>query len=147
MKKVTKSKKFSLDEDLEELMDEAAQVEGTASKVEVKDTEAKDKEPIVYEILEDDNDIKASLKEYINQSGLTLQDMYDKIGQTNGYNMFYRLKEKGQLGLKSINKWCDILGVVPYLAFRAQTEEERDEAEKAFKIEKEQSIKNKNKRK
>jgi hypothetical protein len=114
---------IKLDDELDSLFDEASEVCGT-SETSDKKTVAKTNETITFVINENDDEFKASLKNLINNSGITTQDIYDIKSQNNGYNMIYSLRKKGQLGIDRIKAWCNILHKKPVLTFVDMTEEE-----------------------
>lgn len=131
-----KVKKFALDEDLKELFDEASEVDGNASKEKKTNSSAKSDEVIYFEIINEDDELTAAAKNLINESNITLQQVYDKKGQRDGYNMKYSVAARQQLGWKRVIEWCNILHKVPEISFRDMTEEEIELVEKKFKEEK-----------
>ena len=115
--------KFKLDEDLAQLIDEASEVSGNSETSEKKTT-AKETVVINIPITENDDDISIALKNLINNSGITNQELYDIKGQRNAYNMIYSFRNKGQLGIDRIKEWAKILHVKPVLTFVDMTDEE-----------------------
>ena len=141
--KKNKKPTFKLDDDLLQLMDDASEVSGT-SEISDKHTIAKEEAVIEFEITEDDDEIKISLKTLINNANITNQQIYDIKGQRNGYNMIYSLDKKGQLGIDRIKAWAKILHKKPVLIFVDMSEEEAKIADKELAAEKlENSKKNK----
>jgi len=115
--------KFKLDEDLAQLMDDASEVSGNSETSEKKTT-AKETVVINIPITDTDDDISISLKNLINSSGITNQELYDIKGQRNAYNMVYSFRTKGQLGIDRIKEWAKILHKKPVLTFVDMTDEE-----------------------
>lgn len=115
--------KFKLDEDLAQLMNDASEVSGNSETSEKKTT-AKETVVINIPITENDDDVSIALKNLINNSGITNQELYDIKGQRNAYNMIYSFKNKGQLGIDRIKEWAKILHCKPVLTFVEMTDEE-----------------------
>lgn len=134
-KKLKKPFKFETDDELDSLMDEASSVKGTSDKEPANLTVAKNNSPIHFEITEQDDELTIATKNIINESGITLQDIYDKRGQRNGYNMKYSVQKKGQLGWDRVKTWCKLLHLVPIIQFRKMTPAEIELAEKEFEKE------------
>lgn len=132
MKKI---KKFSMD-GLEDLFDEASEVDGNASKEKQTESSALDDDYIHFEINEDDDILTTAAKGLINESKIKLQTVYDKKGRLDGYNMKYSIFAREQLGWKRVMDWCRILHKVPEISFRDMTEEEIAIAEEELLIEK-----------
>jgi hypothetical protein len=140
---MNKKVKISLDDDLAELFDEAKDVMGNSEKNEHLST-AKNNDVIEFEIKSTDDELVSALKNLINISKLTMQEIYDIKTQRNGYNMVYSLrKEKSQLGIERIKAWCDILHKKPVLTFIDMTDEEIKEVDEKLKQERKNMTKKK----
>jgi len=142
-----KNKSILNDDYLNDLFDEASQVDGSSEKQD-NVTKAKSSEPLNFEIRETDDLFRVRLKEMINNCQITLQDLYNIKTQNDGYNMKYSLDKKGQLGLDRIMLWCKVLHKVPDLVFRDMTEDEAKQADEELKKELEEKLnKDSNKKK
>ena len=62
-----------------------------------------------FEINDDDNEFVAFIKEEINNSDLTKEELYKIYDRSEAYNMIYTLKQ-GVLSLTRMKKWLDALG-------------------------------------
>lgn len=113
---------------LNDLFNEASEVSGTTD-TSIERTVAKTNGAIELEIKEDDSSIAIALKELINNSGLTIQDIYDKKTHSDGYNMIYSLRDKNQLGIERLYEWCAMLGKKPVITFVDMTANEKKEYE------------------
>jgi hypothetical protein len=65
---------------------------------------------INYAIKDEDEDFVKILKEVINESNVTLEDLYDFYDERTGYNMYYGLLKRTSVTEVSIGKWCEFLG-------------------------------------
>lgn len=109
---------------LDELMDEATNISGASDGVSLKRTIPKNNSVINFEINEEDNEIAVALKNLINDSEITVQEIYDIKGQRDGYNMIYSIKRRQQLGLDRLLEWCKVLNKKPVINFVDMTDEE-----------------------
>lgn len=135
--------KFKLDDDLTELMNEASHVQNKKKSIKKK-SNAKEMLRIHFDINEKDDEFTYALKNLINESGITNQDLYDIKGQRNAYNMIYSFMKKGQLGIDRIKAWGKVLHKKPVLTFVDMTEEEAKEADKELQSERKRFEEKKN---
>ena len=70
---------------------------------------AKITEPLFYPIKDSDSEIVILLKTYINESKISLQDIYDLLGPSQGYNLHYGLLSRSEIRLNSLQNWAKIL--------------------------------------
>ena len=60
-----------------------------------------------FEINEEDDIMVRLIKERINDSFITMNDVYEKY-ENEGYNLYYGLLRRNTITLKSLEKWCNI---------------------------------------
>lgn len=60
-----------------------------------------------FEINENDDIMVKLIKERINDSLITMNDVYEKY-ENEGYNLYYGLLNRNTITLKSLEKWCNI---------------------------------------
>lgn len=116
-KKGKRNKSSTSNDDLFANLDKAkkANVKGIARK---KASKIKENDEIInLEIKEDDWYFVQKMKQLINSQKISLKRIYEFYGQKKGYNMFYSLKEKGELGIPRFMQWCIVLGVFPKITF------------------------------
>lgn len=64
---------------------------------------------LYYDINESDNELSRFVKNLINESEVTNQQVYDYFGRELGYNMIYSLYKKS-IAWNRVKNWCDFLG-------------------------------------
>lgn len=76
-------------------------------------------QPLQFTINKEDDPMVRVIKERINSSTFTMEDIYNAVeNETTGYNLFYGLLIRPNMNWKSFITWCDILGVEPILTIR-----------------------------
>jgi hypothetical protein len=69
-----------------------------------------DRNDVIHIPIEEDDDVMVSIiKEKINESGITMDEVYNKKGNQKGYNMYYGLLGRHTISIKSVEDWCDVL--------------------------------------
>jgi hypothetical protein len=65
---------------------------------------------IQYEINENDNELVRIIKENINSSKISLQDLYERVGnQSKAYNLFYGLSNRQTITYEKFCQWMKLL--------------------------------------
>jgi ribosomal protein S25 len=82
------------------------------------DTRNKKDDKIKIAIEDDDEVFVRVLKEVINSSNITLNDIYEYFGNQQGYNLFYGLNTRSAISEQSLAKWCEFLGCEYMLVIR-----------------------------
>ena len=62
-----------------------------------------------FDIEDNDNEFLAFIKEEINKSGITKEELYEIYDRSEAYNMIYTLKQ-GVLSITRLKKWLYALG-------------------------------------
>jgi len=63
-----------------------------------------------YSINEDDSKIVKMIKEIVNSSNLSMEDIYDKIkDKSKAYNLIYGLRTRKSLKMDIVERWAEIL--------------------------------------
>jgi hypothetical protein len=75
-----------------------------------QERKAKSEEVLFYPISEDDSDMLIMLKNTVNESQITLQQIYQAVGSCQGYNLHYGLLTRNEIKLKTLEAWGSILG-------------------------------------
>lgn len=84
---------------------------------------AKNESYLFYPISEEDSEIIILLKNTINESKLTMQDIYNKLGSSKGYNLHYGLMKRNEIKLSSLQAWADIMNKKIFVQFTDNDEE------------------------
>jgi len=70
------------------------------------------KDAIRYKIKKGDDDLVRMLKKRINKADITLQQIYDHVGNSSaGYNLYYALQKRTSVYFDTFQSWMDILGL------------------------------------
>jgi hypothetical protein len=76
------------------------------------DRRIKRNEIIKLRIRDDDNLLVQTIKNEINESEVTMNDIYSYFSSA-GYNMFYGLSTRSTITWEIFEKWCEFLGIEP----------------------------------
>lgn len=74
-----------------------------------------------FDINDDDDEFLAFIKEEINKSGITKEELYEIYDRSEAYNMIYTLKQ-GVLSISRLKKWLYALGKELILSTRDITD-------------------------
>lgn len=74
-----------------------------------------------FDINDDDDEFLAFIKEEINKSGITKEELYEIYDRSEAYNMIYTLKQ-GVLSIPRLKKWLYALGKELILSTRDITD-------------------------
>jgi hypothetical protein len=70
---------------------------------------AKNENYVYYPIKDTDSEIIVLLKKEINEAEITLQDIYNVMGSSQGYNLHYGLMNRNEIRLSSLEHWAKII--------------------------------------
>jgi hypothetical protein len=66
---------------------------------------------IEFDIYEDDDLIVESIKLEVNNAKITLDSIYDRVGRSVGWNMYYGLTKRRTATVKTYQMWAELLGM------------------------------------
>jgi hypothetical protein len=66
-------------------------------------------EYLIFSIELDDDLLVQKIKTVLNQSKISMQDIYNHFGAAVGYNLVYALKHRHQMYIKTALLWCEFL--------------------------------------
>lgn len=125
--------------DLNDILNKASSTKGLTSLVEVTEQDEEGHpvgsvmrkgrksdtmmDIIHFDIEPTDNTLVAAVKEHINRSNITRNDIYKVVPRSEGYNMYLSLK-KGQLQWNRAEKWATISNSRIAISFIKNEDEE-----------------------
>ena len=67
---------------------------------------------------DDDEPMVTLIKNQVQQLGISMNFLYEKMPKENAYNLYYGLATRNTMNWKTFCIWCDILGLEPEITVR-----------------------------
>jgi len=111
-------KDLNLENKIRSIIDDTSNFKEVAKEInqEIKEkskkSRSKDNDFLYYEINDKDNKIVRLIKELVNSSKITMDDLYNKIqDRSKAYNLNYGLRTRHSMKIDIVERWADVLNM------------------------------------